>query len=104
MNTPAVTGPADVDAQSESLIENDQVRTMRSIVAPSVGEPSEVLQLQACPVPEPGPGQVRIRIIAVPVEASDLHAIRGRYGFVPEFPTVPGIECVGVIHSRRPRR
>jgi NADPH2:quinone reductase len=36
-------------------------------------------------------------VIAVPVEASDLHTVRGRYGFTPEFPTVPGIESVGVI-------
>ena len=48
-------------------------------------------------MPEPGPGQVRIRVTAVPVEASDLHTIRGRYGFTPEFPAVPGIESVGVI-------
>jgi NADPH:quinone reductase-like Zn-dependent oxidoreductase len=71
--------------------------TMRSVVAAKVGEPSEVLHLQARPIPEPGPGQVRIRVAAVPVEASDLHTIRGRYGFTPEFPTVPGIESVGVI-------
>src|SRR5262245_7291154 len=32
-----------------------------------------------------------------PGDASDLHIIRGRYGFTPEFPTVPGIESVGVI-------
>jgi NADPH:quinone reductase-like Zn-dependent oxidoreductase len=70
---------------------------MRSLVATTVGEPSEVLQLQNRPIPQPGPGQVRIRVRAVPVEASDLHTIRGRYGFVPEFPTVPGIESVGVI-------
>ena len=43
------------------------------------------------------PGQVRIRVAAAPVEASDLHTVRGRYGFTPEFPTVPGIESVGVI-------
>jgi NADPH:quinone reductase-like Zn-dependent oxidoreductase len=36
-------------------------------------------------------------VTAAPVEASDLHTIRGRYGFTPEFPTVPGIESVGVI-------
>lgn len=71
--------------------------TMRSVVADTVGEPSEVLHLEARPVPEPGPGQVRIRVAAVPVHASDLHTIRGRYGFTPEFPTVPGIESVGVI-------
>src|SRR3954469_25469901 len=71
--------------------------TMRSVVAGTVGEPSEVLQLQSRPIPEPGPGQVRIRVAAVPVEASDLHTIRGRYGFTPQFPAVPGIESVGVI-------
>ena len=71
--------------------------TMRSVVADTVGEPSEVLHLQTRPIPEPGPGQVRIRVAAAPVEASDLHTIRGRYGFTPEFPTVPGIESVGVI-------
>jgi NADPH:quinone reductase-like Zn-dependent oxidoreductase len=70
---------------------------MRSVVAAAVGEPSEVLRLQNRPIPEPGPGQVRLRVAAVPVHASDLHTIRGRYGFVPEFPAVPGIESVGVI-------
>ena len=73
------------------------MRTMRSVVADTMGEPSEVLHLQTRPIPEPGPGQVRIRVVAVPVEASDLHTVRGRYGFTPEFPTVPGIECIGVI-------
>jgi NADPH:quinone reductase-like Zn-dependent oxidoreductase len=71
--------------------------TMRTVVAETLGEPSEVLQLQTRPIPEPGPGHVRIRVAAVPVHASDLHTIRGRYGFTPEFPTVPGIESVGVI-------
>ena len=71
--------------------------TMRSVVAETIGEPSEVLRLQSRPIPMPGPGQVRIRVTAVPVEASDLHTIRGRYGFTPEFPAVPGIESVGVI-------
>jgi NADPH:quinone reductase-like Zn-dependent oxidoreductase len=73
------------------------MRAMRSVVANRVGEPSEVLNLQTRPIPEPAPGQVRIRVTAVPVEASDLHTIRGRYGFTPEFPAVPGIESVGVI-------
>ena len=62
-----------------------------------MGEPSEVLHLQTRPLPEPGPGEVRLRVTAVPVHASDLHTVRGRYGFTPEFPTVPGIESVGVI-------
>ena len=70
---------------------------MRSVVAATLGEPSDVLQLLTRPIPQPGPGQVRIRVTAAPVEASDLHTVRGRYGFTPEFPTVPGIESVGVI-------
>jgi NADPH2:quinone reductase len=70
---------------------------MRALVADRVGEPSEVLNVQARPIPKPAPGQVRIRVTAAPVEASDLHTIRGRYGFTPKFPTVPGIESVGVI-------
>jgi NADPH:quinone reductase-like Zn-dependent oxidoreductase len=41
--------------------------TMRSVVAATMGEPSEVLQLQHRPIPEPGPEQVRIRVTAVPV-------------------------------------
>ncbi|OCB56290.1 NADPH:quinone reductase [Mycobacterium vulneris] len=75
------------------------MRTMRCVVAEKVGEPSEVLQLQTRPVPRPGPGQVLIRVVAAPVEASDLHTIRGRYGFTPEFPAVPGIESVGLIEE-----
>ncbi|MGN6336093.1 zinc-dependent alcohol dehydrogenase family protein [Mycobacterium sp.] len=70
---------------------------MRSVVAETLGEPLDVLHLQNRRIPVPGPGQVRIRVAAVPVHASDLHTIRGRYGFTPEFPTVPGIESVGVI-------
>jgi NADPH2:quinone reductase len=70
---------------------------MRAVVADAVGEPSEVLHLRTRPIPEPGPGQVRIRVAAVPVHASDLHTIRGRYGFTPDFPAVPGIESVGFI-------
>lgn len=75
------------------------MRTMRCVVAEKVGEPSEVLQLQTRPVPRPGPGQVLVRVVAAPVEASDLHTIRGRYGFTPEFPAVPGIESVGLIEE-----
>lgn len=73
------------------------MRTMRCVVAEKVGEPSEVLQLQTRPVPRPG--QVLVRVVAAPVEASDLHTIRGRYGFTPEFPAVPGIESVGLIEE-----
>src|SRR6476646_8785234 len=76
------------------------MRTMRSVVADTLGEPSEVLHLRTRSLPEPGPGPVRIRVTAVPGHASDLHPIRGRYGVTPGFPTVPGIESDGVIDER----
>jgi NADPH2:quinone reductase len=75
------------------------MQTMRALVARGIGEPSEMLKLETRPVPQPGPGQVRIRVEDAPVHASDLHVLRGRYGFSPTFPTVLGLESVGVIDA-----
>jgi NADPH:quinone reductase-like Zn-dependent oxidoreductase len=73
--------------------------TMQALVASAVGEPADVLRLEPRPVPEPGPGQVRVRVHATPVHATDLHIIRGRYGFAPPFPAVLGVECVGTVDA-----
>jgi NADPH:quinone reductase-like Zn-dependent oxidoreductase len=78
------------------------METMRAVVAREVGEPGDVLAVERVPVPEPGPGQVLIRVEAAPVHASDLHIIRGRYGFAPEFPAVLGLECVGTVAALGP--
>ena len=80
-------------------MERSHVTTMRALVAESVGEPEQVLHLESRPIPEPGPGQVRVRVTAAPVHASDLHTVRGRYGFTPEFPAVLGLESVGVVDA-----
>jgi NADPH:quinone reductase-like Zn-dependent oxidoreductase len=73
--------------------------TMQALVARAVGEPADVLQLETRPMPEPGPGQVRVRVHAAPVHPTDLHIMRGRYGFAPEFPTVLGLESVGTVDA-----
>jgi len=73
--------------------------TMRALVARGVGEPADVLRLETRPVPDPGPGQVRLRVHAAPVHPTDLHIVRGRYGFAPEFPAVLGMESVGTIDA-----
>jgi NADPH:quinone reductase-like Zn-dependent oxidoreductase len=73
--------------------------TMRALVAERVGEPAEVLRLESRPRPEPGEGQVLVRVHAAPVHASDLHILRGRYGYEPPFPTVLGSESVGVVEA-----
>ncbi|MBC2642642.1 zinc-dependent alcohol dehydrogenase family protein [Rhodococcus wratislaviensis] len=76
---------------------------MRALVAEKVGEPTDVLRLESRPVPTPQAGQALIRVTATPIHASDLHVLRGRYGFTPEFPTVGGrMECVGRIEALGP--
>ncbi|MFE3161590.1 zinc-dependent alcohol dehydrogenase family protein [Streptomyces sp. NPDC059224] len=77
--------------------------TMRALVAATAGEPVDVLRLESRPVPTPGPGQALIRVRATPIHASDLHVLRGRYGFSPVFPTVGGhMECVGRVEALGP--
>jgi NADPH:quinone reductase-like Zn-dependent oxidoreductase len=73
--------------------------TMKALVAHAIGEPADVLSLEIRPVPDPGPGQVRARVRAAPVNLNDLHILRGRYGFAPALPLVPGQEAVGVIDA-----
>src|SRR5262245_4952425 len=75
------------------------MQTMQALVACAEGEPSEVLRLEPRPIPQPAPGQVRIRVEAAPIHPSDLHILRGRYGFAPTFPTVLGLESVGEIDA-----
>jgi NADPH:quinone reductase-like Zn-dependent oxidoreductase len=76
---------------------------MRALVARKAGEPTDVLRQESRPVPTPAAGQALIRVKASPIHASDLHVLRGRYGFSPEFPTVGGhMECVGHIEALGP--
>ncbi|MFR9768010.1 zinc-dependent alcohol dehydrogenase family protein [Nocardia sp. SC052] len=77
-------------------------QSMRALVAGKIGEPTDVLRLESRPVPTPEAGQALIRVQATPIHASDLHMLRGRYGFSPEFPTVVGMECVGRIEALGP--
>ncbi|MFF1809349.1 hypothetical protein ACFVXW_09275 [Streptomyces sp. NPDC058251] len=61
-------------------------QSMRALVAGEVGEPNDVLRLESRPVPTPEAGQASIRVKATPIHASDLHVLRGRYGFPRSFP------------------
>lgn len=49
------------------------------------------------PVPTPGPGEVLIKVHAAPVTPSDLLFLHGRYGSNRPLPTVPGLECSGLV-------
>ncbi|MGW5329438.1 zinc-dependent alcohol dehydrogenase family protein [Streptomyces sp. NPDC004014] len=78
-------------------------RSMRALVAVKAGEPADVLRLESRPVPAPAAGQALVRVAATPVHASDLHVLRGRYGFCLDFPAVGGhMECVGRVTALGP--
>jgi NADPH2:quinone reductase len=38
-------------------------------------------------------------VLLSPINASDLHMVRGRYGYQPELPASPGIEGVGIVET-----
>src|SRR5262245_51489396 len=76
--------------------------TMRALVAERVGEPADVLHLETRPRPEPAGGQVLVRVHAAPIHPSDLHIMRGRYGYSSPFPTVLGSEGVRVVEAVGP--
>src|SRR5262245_35700629 len=87
------------DDESITLAVPAMTGTIRALVAQRVGEPADVLRLESRPRPEPGAGQAVVRVHAAPIHASDLHIMRGRYGYAPTFPTVLGSECVGVVEA-----
>ncbi|MBB6146790.1 NADPH2:quinone reductase [Silvibacterium bohemicum] len=70
---------------------------MKALIFSNTGDPHEVLQLGELPDPKPGKGEVLVRMVLSPINPSDLHMIRGRYGYQPELPASPGAEGVGVV-------
>ena len=42
------------------------------------------------------------QMLLSPINASDLHMVRGRYGYQPELPASPGIEAVEVVEAVGP--
>jgi NADPH:quinone reductase-like Zn-dependent oxidoreductase len=66
------------------------------------GEPADVLAIRDLPDPLPGPGELLVRVRLAPVNPSDLHVIRGRFGRQPALPASPGLECVGVVQTIGP--
>jgi NADPH:quinone reductase-like Zn-dependent oxidoreductase len=68
---------------------------MKALIFRQTGEPKSVLQLAEIPAPALSPGEALVRVLLSPIHPSDLHMVRGRYGYQPELPASPGIEGVG---------
>jgi NADPH:quinone reductase-like Zn-dependent oxidoreductase len=75
---------------------------MKALIFRKTGEPKSTLELAEMPVPPLGPGEVLVRVLLSPINASDLHMVRGRYGYQPELPASPGIEGVGIVEAVGP--
>src|SRR6201995_1012799 len=75
---------------------------MKALIFRETGEPKSVLKLAEIPTPPLAPGEALVRVLLSPINASDLHMMRGRYGYQPELPASPGIEGVGIVESVAP--
>jgi len=75
---------------------------MKAMIFRQTGEPKGVLQLADIPTPPLAPGEALVRVLLSPIHASDLHMVRGRYGYQPELPASPGIEGVGIVEAVGP--
>ena len=76
---------------------------MKALIFREIGEPNRVLQLTEIPTPHLAPGEALVRMLLSPIHPSDLHMLRGRYGYQPELPASPGIEGVGIVEGYRSR-
>ena len=70
---------------------------MKALVFRTLGEPGDVLHLEDVEGVMPGPDEVLLQMLFSPVNPSDLHMVRGRYGYQPALPASPGAEGVGVV-------
>ena len=54
---------------------------MRALIFRETGEPKSVLKLAEIPTRPLAPGEALVRVLLSPINASDLHMVRGRYGY-----------------------
>ena len=76
--------------------------SMRALIFSETGEPKSVLKLAEIPTPPLAPGEALVRVLLSPINPSDLHMVRGRYGYQPELPASPGAEGVGIVEAVGP--
>ena len=75
---------------------------MKALIFRETGEPNSVLKLAEIPTPPLAPGEALVRVLLTPINPSDLHMVRGRYGYQPELPASPGAEGVGIVEAVGP--
>ncbi|MDH3288717.1 MAG: zinc-binding dehydrogenase [Betaproteobacteria bacterium] len=69
---------------------------MKAVRMERTGGP-EVLELVEVPTPVPGPSQALVKAHTIGVNMPEVLVRKGRYGWMPPLPTIPGIEMSGTI-------
>jgi D-arabinose 1-dehydrogenase-like Zn-dependent alcohol dehydrogenase len=72
---------------------------MKALIFRETGEQRSVLKLAETSTPPLAPGEVLVRMLLSPINPSDLHMVRGGYGYQPELPASPGAESVGIVEA-----
>jgi NADPH:quinone reductase-like Zn-dependent oxidoreductase len=75
---------------------------MKALIFRETGEPTSVLKLAEIPTPLLAPNEALVRVLLSPINPSDLHMVRGRYGYQPGLPASPGAEGVGIVEAVGP--
>jgi len=69
---------------------------MKALIFHETGEPSGVLKLAEIPTPPLAPGEALVRVLLSPINPSDLHMVRGRYGYQPECQPARALKAWGL--------
>ncbi|MGW2257471.1 quinone oxidoreductase family protein [Streptomyces sp. NPDC001780] len=69
-------------------------RTSRALVLERFGTLPRLVER---PVPVRGPGQTLVRVRAAQVAHLDLNVVDGKFGILPDLPSVPGTSACGVV-------
>ncbi|MBV8366977.1 MAG: zinc-binding dehydrogenase [Candidatus Eremiobacteraeota bacterium] len=72
---------------------------MRAVQLRAYDGKPESISVVDVPKPVPGPNEVLIRVYASPINPSDLHFVRGEYGFKKPLPCIPGFEGSGTVEA-----
>jgi NADPH2:quinone reductase len=70
---------------------------MKALIFHELGEPKAALHLEEIEESIPASDEVLLQVLFSPVNPSDLHMIRGRYGYQPGLPASPGAEGVAKV-------
>ena len=69
---------------------------MKALIFRETGEPNGVLKLAEIPTPPLAPGEALVRVLLSPINPSDLHMVRRRYGYQPELPASSALKAWGL--------